>query len=54
MTGIVARCNIKSKAELSSVKRKQNFRVIDPRRLHVLQAVAAHGSAAAGSQFPRT
>ena len=31
------------------MKRKQNFRMIDPRRLRVLQAVAVHGSVAAAA-----
>jgi hypothetical protein len=43
---IVARRDIRSKGELPSAKRKQSFRMIDPRRLGVLQAVAAHGSVA--------
>jgi hypothetical protein len=38
MTGIVARSRCRSKGELSSVKRKRNFRMIDPRRLRVLGA----------------
>jgi DNA-binding transcriptional LysR family regulator len=46
MPGIVAPPQCKSKGELSSVKRKQGFRMIDPRRLRVLQAVAVHGSVA--------
>jgi hypothetical protein len=46
---MLARRDTKSKGELSSVKRKQGFRVIDPRRLGVLQAVAAHGSVAAAA-----
>src|SRR5262249_60324552 len=39
-----------SKGELSTVKRKPAFRMIDPRRLRVLEAVAASGSVAAAAQ----
>jgi hypothetical protein len=38
MTGIVASPRYKSKGELSTDKRKLSFRMIDPRRLRVLQA----------------
>jgi DNA-binding transcriptional LysR family regulator len=41
---------VESTGEVSTVKRKPGFRMIDPRRLRVLQAVAASGSVAAAAQ----
>src|SRR5579859_3876413 len=49
MPAIVVPPRYKSKGELSTVKRKRIFRMIDPRRLRILQAVAAHGSVAAAA-----
>jgi hypothetical protein len=46
MPAIVDRPQGRSKGELSTGNRKQTFRMIDPRRLRVLQAVATGGSVA--------
>ena len=48
MPGIVARHDIKVKVNYPP-QAKATFRMIDPRRLRVLQAVAAHGSVAAAA-----
>jgi DNA-binding transcriptional LysR family regulator len=53
MPVIVALARYKSKGELSTAKRNQIFRMIDPRRLRVLQAVAAHGSVASAADALR-
>src|SRR5579859_1705339 len=50
MPAIVVPPRYESKGELSTAKRKRIFRMIDPRRLRILQAVAAHGSVAAAAQ----
>src|SRR5258708_24768565 len=50
MPAIVDRPRGRSKGELSTGSRKQAFRMIDPRRLRVLQAVATGGSVAAAAQ----
>jgi len=50
MPAIVDRPQDRSKGELSTGNRKQTFRMIDPRRLRVLQAVATGGSVAAAAQ----
>jgi DNA-binding transcriptional LysR family regulator len=50
MPAIVDRPRSRSKGELSTGSRKQTFRLIDPRRLRALQAVATGGSVAAAAQ----